>query len=90
MRVMLLADFVQAMKIKEAETNKEPMQAFILVKANHLETLKMTKFSPNTLKSIQKLNIQFKVITQELCIISIHLMERSMNVCILYVVRLAV
>ena len=61
MSAALLADFIQAMKIKEANTNKEPMQAFILTKNNHLETLKITKYSPNTLKLIQKLNIQFKV-----------------------------
>ena len=50
MSATLLADFIQAMKIKikEADANKEPMQAFILTKDNHLETLKMTKFFPNT------------------------------------------
>ena len=52
MSAMLLVDFIQAMKIKEAEANKEPMQAFVLTKDNYLETLKMTKFSPNTLKLI--------------------------------------
>ena len=46
MSAMLLADFIQAMKIKEANANKEPMQAFILTKDNHLETLKMTKIFP--------------------------------------------
>ena len=61
MNTALLADFIQAMKIKEANANKEPMQAFILTKDNHLETLKMTTFFPNTLKLIQILNIQFKV-----------------------------
>ena len=54
MSAMLLADFIQAMNIKEAEANKEPMQAFILTKDNHLETLKMTKFFPNTSKLFQK------------------------------------
>ena len=44
MRTALLADFIQAMKMKEAEVNKEPIQVFILTKDNHLETLKMTKF----------------------------------------------
>ena len=61
MSAALLADFIQAMKIKEANVNKEPMQVFKLTKDNHLETLKMTTFFPNTLKLIQKLNIQFKV-----------------------------
>ena len=55
MSAMLLVDFIQAMKIKEAEANKDPMQAFILTKDNYLETLKMTKFFPNTLKLIQKI-----------------------------------
>ena len=50
----LLADFIQAVKIKikEAEANKEHTQAFTLTKDNHLETLKMTKFFLNTLKLI--------------------------------------
>ena len=65
MSAMLLADFIQAMmrRIREVKANKEPTQAFILTKDYHLETLKMTKFFPNTLKLIQKLSIQFKVIT---------------------------
>ena len=52
MSAALLGDFIQAMKrgIKEAKANKEPTQAFILTKDYHLETLKMTKFFPNTLK----------------------------------------
>ena len=62
MSAALVADFIQAMKIKRAEANIEPMQVFILTKDNHLETLKSTKLFLNTLKLIQKLNIQFKVI----------------------------
>ena len=52
MSTVLLADFIQAMKMKQAEANKEPTQAFVLTKDNHLETLKMTTFFPNTSKLI--------------------------------------
>ena len=54
MSAVLLVDFIQGMKMKEAEANKEPMQALVLTKDNHLETLKMTRFFLNTLKLIKK------------------------------------
>ena len=50
MSAALLVDFIQAMKIKEAEANKESIQAFILTKDNHPKNLKMTNFFPNTSK----------------------------------------
>ena len=59
MSTMLLVDFMQAMKTKEADANKEPTQTFILTKDNPTETLKMTKFFPNTLKLIQKFEYPF-------------------------------